>query len=491
MSMALFHFHATQIKRSAGQSAIASAAYRAGEKLHSEYYGEDSDYTKKGGVIHSEIILPSHAPPDYKDRETLWNAVEKIEQHPKAQLAYSFDIALQNEFSMDENIALARQFLLEQFVSRGMIVDFAVHQPDKEDGGISNPHFHVMCPIRPLDENGKWGNKQKREYLLDEQGERVRDEAGNYVFNAVPTTDWGSPDTLEHWRQAWADLCNAKFAEKELPCRIDNRSYERQGIEQLPTVHEGPAVRQMESRGVRTDKGNLNRWIKATNDMIRNIKKKIAGLLDWLKEIKEELDTPQSPGIGQLLGEYYGVRNAGAYSQKAQIGNLKKYSEEFAFLQDKGILTLDQLHAFVSEMSGTVHNTNEELRKKEKAMKELKTLIRNAEDYKRLKPIVSAIPPKGSFGKKREKYMAEHEDEITQYYAAKRYLGNVDLPERKLKVDEWQKEVDTLAEEYDTEREKLTPIYGDLKKLRSIQYKVDTYLHDKERQPQRKKEHEL
>ena len=64
-----------------------------------------------------------------------------------AQLAYSFDIALQNEFSLEENIALARQFLLENFVSRGMVVDFAVHQPDREDGGIPNPHFHVLCPI--------------------------------------------------------------------------------------------------------------------------------------------------------------------------------------------------------------------------------------------------------------------------------------------------------------------------------------------------------
>ena len=489
MSMALFHFHATQIKRSAGQSAIASAAYRAGEKLHSEYYGEDSDYTKKGGVIHSEIILPSHAPPEYADRQTLWNAVEKIEQHPKAQLAYSFDIALQNEFSMDENIALARQFLLQQFVSRGMIVDFAVHAPDKENSGISNPHFHVMCPIRPLDEHGRWGNKQRREYLQDEHGERIRDDAGNYVFNAVPTTDWGSPDTLEHWRQAWADLCNAKFAEKELPCRIDNRSYERQGIEQLPTVHEGPAVRQMEAKGIRTDKGNLNRWIKATNDMIRNIKKKIAGLFDWLKMIKEELDTPPSTGIGQILGEYYEIRNAGAYSQKAQIGNLKKYSEEFAFLQDKGILTLEQLHEFVSSMSGTVHNTNDALRKKEKEIKILKELIRNAEDYTQLHSIVKAIPPKGGFGKKREKYMAEHEDEISRFYAAKRKLDNADLPDKKLKTDEWQEKLDTLTDEYAEERDNLKPIYADLKKLRSIQYKLDTYLHDKERQPQRKKEH--
>ena len=138
---------------------MASAAYRAGEKLHSEYYGEISDYTRKGGVLRSEILLPSHAPPEYADRETLWNAVEKAERGKKAQLAYSFDIALQNEFSMQENIALARQFLLENFVSRGMVVDFAVHSPDKEDVGISNPHFHVMCPIRPLDEHGRWGQQ--------------------------------------------------------------------------------------------------------------------------------------------------------------------------------------------------------------------------------------------------------------------------------------------------------------------------------------------
>lgn len=84
---------------------MAAAAYRAGEKLHSEYYGEDSDYTRKGGVICSEILLPSHAPPEYADRETLWNAVEKAERGKKAQLAYSFDIALQNEFSMQENRA--------------------------------------------------------------------------------------------------------------------------------------------------------------------------------------------------------------------------------------------------------------------------------------------------------------------------------------------------------------------------------------------------
>ena len=235
MAIALFHFHVTQIKRSAGQSAVAAAAYRSGEKLHSEYYGEDSDYTRKGGVICSEILLPPQAPPSFSDRETLWNAVEKVERGKRAQLAYSFDIALQNEFSIQENIELARHFLLEQCVSRGMVADYAIHQPDKKDGGIQNPHFHVMCPIRPIEPDGKWGNKQRREYVLDEQGERIRDEAGNYVFNAVPTTDWGKPETLEFWREQWAQLCNTRFAEKGLDCRIDHRSYERQGIEQIPT----------------------------------------------------------------------------------------------------------------------------------------------------------------------------------------------------------------------------------------------------------------
>ena len=327
MNIALFHFHVTQIKRSAGQSAVAAAAYRAGEKLHSEYYGEDSDYTRKGGVICSEILLPSHAPSEYADRETLWNAVEKAERGKKAQLAYSFDIALQNEFSMQENIDLARQFLLDNFVSRGMVTDFAVHQPDKEDGGISNPHFHVMCPIRPIEPDGRWGKKQRREYVLDEHGERVLDEAGNYVFNAVSTTDWGKPETLETWRQSWAEMCNAKFAEKGLDCRIDHRSFARQGVEQIPTQHEGPTVRAMEAKGIRTDKGDLNRWIRKTNAMLREAKQKIAALIEWLKEVKAELAKPQPPMLNDLLALHCSIRNKGAYSNKAKNANLQRYAE--------------------------------------------------------------------------------------------------------------------------------------------------------------------
>ena len=114
--MALYHFHVGQVKRSAGQSAIESAAYRAGERLYSERYGEHSDYTRKGGVVYTEVLLPPHSPREYADRQTLWNAVEAAERGKNAQLAYSFDIALQNEFALEENIALARKFLLDNFV---------------------------------------------------------------------------------------------------------------------------------------------------------------------------------------------------------------------------------------------------------------------------------------------------------------------------------------------------------------------------------------
>lgn len=281
-------------------------------------------------------MLPPNASERFRDRGTLWNEVEKIEQHPKAQLAYSFDIALQNEFSMEENRQLARQFLLDEFVSRGMIVDYAIHEKDACEGGIQNPHFHVLCPIRPLNPDGNWGNKQRREYILDERGNRIPDGKGDYEFKAVPTTDWGSPERLEAWRQAWADLCNSKFEEKGLPERIDHRSYARQGFEQIPTVHEGPAVRQMEARGIATDKGNLNRLIRATNQRLREIARRIKDLLQGIAEIKEKLNAPQSPVLADLLTKRLEQRNAGAWSNKAKIGNLKDFSELVLILQERG-----------------------------------------------------------------------------------------------------------------------------------------------------------
>ena len=480
MTIALYHFHVTQIKRSAGQSAVAAAAYRSGEKLHSEYYGEDSDYTRKGGVICSEILLPSHAPPEYANRETLWNAVEKVEKNAKAQLAYSFDIALQNEFPMRENIELARQFLLQNFVSRGMIVDFAIHSPDKEDDGIQNPHFHVMCPIRPILPNGTWGNKQRREYVLDEDGNRIRDEAGNFVFNAVPTTDWGSPETLEAWRQAWAELCNAKFAEKGLDCRIDHRSYERQGVEQIPTQHEGPTVRAMEAKGICTDKGDLNRWIRKTNAMLREAKQKIAALIDWLKEVKAELSKPQPPTLVELLSANYDNRNKGAYSSKARIANLKKLSEAVSYLEAKGLYTADDLDTALHTMQSKIDTLKKTASGKQTRIKELDELLRMADHYKAGKPVADKLKTI-RFEKSRQKYKSEHDDTLRLFYMAERKLKG-QVVDGKLPAAAWRAEKARLETEYRDLQQALTPMYADTKKLWAIHYSIYEVQHEQERQ---------
>ena len=218
-------------------------------------------------------------------------------------------------------------------MSRGMVVDFAVHQPDREDGGIPNPIFMCFAPSVPSSRtaNGAISNTEFTSWTRTATVSGT--QIGNFVFNAVPTTDWGSPETLEYWRQTWAELCNAKFAEKGLDVRIDHRSYERQGVELLPTVHEGATVRAMEKKGIRTEKGEFNRWIKATNAVIRDIKKKIALLFDWIAEAKVELAKPQAPDLVSLLNAYYTQRRAGAYSQKGKISNLKEMNETFNYLR--------------------------------------------------------------------------------------------------------------------------------------------------------------
>lgn len=451
--MALYHFHVGQVKRSAGQSVVESAAYRAGERLYSERYGEYSDYTRKGGVVYTEILLPPNAPREYADRQTLWNAVEAAERGKNAQLAYSFDIALQNEFTLEENIALARKFLLDNFVSRGMIADFAVHQPDKA-GGIENPHFHVLCPIRPLNPDGSWGAKQRRVYRE------------NGKFDAVPTTDWGRPETLEEWREAWAALCNAKFKEKELECRIDHRSYEKQGVDQAPTIHEGVAVRQMEAKGIATDKGERNRWIRSANAMLSTLREKIKALTIWLTELRAE---SQSPTLAALLTDYYDARNAGAWSNKAKISNLKRFAAAAAYLQENSLHTSDDLQTRLDSLNTRLRSVKSNLDAKHSRMKELRDLLRYADQYERSKPVhdqLNAIKWKS----KREQFKAEHESELKRFYLARRKLTD------GIHTAKWQRELDALEQECEAEYAKYKPLRDEMKTLLDVKHCVDRAL---------------
>ena len=327
--MALYHFHVARVLRSRGQSSVEAAAYRAGARLEDYYYGKIADYTAKGGVICAEILAPDYVPESFHNREFLWNAVEEVEKHPKAQLAYSFDIALQNEFTIEENIAIARQFVMENLVAKGMIVDMAVHDPDKGEG-IPNPHIHVMCPVRPMREDGTWGEKQKREYLFDADGNPILDEIGKQKFNAVPTTDWNRPEVLEQWRKAWADLVNEEFRKRGIKEQIDHRSYAEQGIDLIPQVHEGPHVRNMEAKGIATEKGNLNRWIKEINKGILTLSKQVKDILSNIAElmrlIAEKEAEAKKPDLADYINSYFAKRNeTGGYLDRPYSGMVGSY----------------------------------------------------------------------------------------------------------------------------------------------------------------------
>lgn len=208
----------------------------------------------------------------------MWNAVEFAEANGRAQLAYSFDFALPNELSDEENLALVRKFVSENFTSKGMISDMAIHKPGKSPGDVPNPHVHVLVPMRPLKENGTWGTKQRREYVLDENGERIKGADGKDLFNAVKTTDWGAPETLGQWRANWAKAVNDALEKKGIMERVDHRSNAERDLEELPTIHEGPAVRAMEKRGIRTEKGEWNRYIESNNQNMKKLLSYIAGI---------------------------------------------------------------------------------------------------------------------------------------------------------------------------------------------------------------------
>lgn len=484
--MSLYHFHVDQKSRGKGQSVVASAAYISGEKLHDNYYGEDPDYRKKGGVLYSEIFLPENVPKKFSDRETLWNEVEKNEKHPKAQLAYSFDIALQNELSDEENISLAKQFVEENFVSKGMIVDMAVHKPDKGKGGIPNPHFHVLSPIRPITSDGKWGAKQRREYVLDDDGNRIKNENGDYIFNAVATTDWGTPDTLLLWRKNWAELVNETFAAKGIDERIDYRSYLEQGISTLPTIHEGPIVRAMEAKGIETEKGNYNRMIVATSRLIEKLYSKLKQFVENMSELRAQMneikeqrkaDASEHDLFVSLVTSYFNVRSERAYSNKARVSNLQRYVDTVAFLKDNSITTFDELVSNVSKMYSDVSSIRSQIKNIENEKSSIEDTLHYLRQYKENSACFEKS--KSISGKKEaDKYKEAHHGELTLFYVARRKLWekypDKIIPERELhnRLDELTANHDSLYKQYNNLKEKASMAYTVKKSIESEYKKI-------------------
>ena len=316
--MAIYHMEAKVVSRGSGRSAVAASAYMSCSRMYNDYDGIQHDYTRKHGLIYQEVMLPPMAPPEWKDREQLWNAVEAAEKTKDSRLAREFVVALPIELDTDSNISLLRDFIQKNFVALGMCADFAIHDTDGH-----NPHAHILLTVRPLNENGTWQYKAEKEYLCIKDGKekgftaaefkkaqkegwekQYRYQAGKKKIYLTPSAAlekgyervdkhpkstrygrqnpiserWNSEEQICLWREKWAEAVNKMLSQNQIHASIDHRSFADQGITEQPTIHEGYIAQNMEKKGMISDRCEINRQIRADNKMLRELKAQVAKL---------------------------------------------------------------------------------------------------------------------------------------------------------------------------------------------------------------------
>jgi len=507
MPIAIYHLSIKVISRGKGKSAVAAAAYRAGEQIYCEHDGRLNDYTRKGGIEHTEILLPANAPPGYADRAVLWNAVEKIEKAKNSQLAREIELALPVELTKEENISLVREYVKHNFVDKGMCADICIH--DKNDG---NPHAHIMLTMRPFEQSGEWGAKSKKEYILDDNGKRIALASGEYKSRKIPAVDWNEQTKAEDWRGAWAECCNDYLERGNHTDRIDHRSYERQGIEQIPTVHLGVAASQMERRGIRTERGDINREIEVSNQKLRQLKARLAKLQSWLFE---EMQNTEPPTLADVISNTLTRREqTGERSRYGSINSLKAAAGIFNFLQANGIVDMAGLNEKVSAMQDKQFAIRDELVKVERRAATLDEHLKHSANYKtyrgykaqydKLYAEHTAIRKARGFLSERKaqkaldkanEYYENHRMEITLCQAAERYLkdvlqGHFD-PAKLPPITKWKAEREKLT----ADRNRLNRQYQELKTdtatVEKIKRNVDDIMREDTRIPQRKRTYDM
>lgn len=247
------------VKRSAGRSATAAAAYRHGERIVDERTGQINDYTRKQNVDASFILAPASSPSWTKDRSQLWNKAELAEKRKDARVAREVQVALPRELSKSVQEQLVRDFAGSNFVRQGMVADVAIHRTKASDGQ-EQPHAHIMLTLRPLD---------------------------GPEFSAKKDRSWNDKKNVENWRASWAELVNRAYEVSQVQANIDHRSYKKQGIKKIPQTHMGSKAWAMEKRGIKTILGDRNRWIAEINKLYEQAKKK---LLETAKAARSQLE---------------------------------------------------------------------------------------------------------------------------------------------------------------------------------------------------------
>lgn len=266
--MAIYYMTMSVMSGNKGQSAVAHSAYQSGDKLHDDADGLVKNYSRKERIVATGIAVPDHAPAWAQERERLWNEVEKVEG-ARGRYARNWVFAIPNELTPEQQQKLVADFIKKEFVDRGMVADWAIHQADK-DNDADNAHVHIMTTVRPFEKDGTWGQKSHSIMERDANGKLIftkRDSKGRkqYKKRKVCTTDWNDKSTLLAIRHGWAVVCNRELAAAGYDERIDERSYAERGLDILPQVHLGHAAAGMERRGERSRLGDINRAVAELN----------------------------------------------------------------------------------------------------------------------------------------------------------------------------------------------------------------------------------
>ena len=494
------HLNIRIVQRSKGSSAVAGAAYQAGEKLFSEYDQKSKDHRRKQPeVVYTEILLPANAPPEYADRATLWNSAEEAEKQWNAQLARRFVLALPREVPLEKCPQMLKEYCEEQFVSKGMCCDFAIHDPDPPG---HNPHCHIMLTMRAIDENGKWMPKSRKVYDLDGNGERIKLPSGRWKSHKEDTVDWNEQYHAEEWRHGWELVQNKYLELAGSPERVDMRSYERQGLDVLPTVHMGAAVSALERKGIETNIGNLNWDIKAANRMMNAIRRTIRNLRNWIadivsatKEAYAEMEAEKksvSPNLVSLLHDYLNLRKAersdwSKYGQqKGTVDDLKAVSKAMNYLKEHGLFTLEDLDTALQGVNEKSKGINAAMKKASARMKVI-TGIQNAVADCRTHKAVHDKYLKIGWKARQAAFAESHKDELDRYNKAFRYLKKqgVDL-NVNLKV--LQTEYDLLQTTYAELAGQLAAVKEELQPMKDIRYWVGKVLTPEQSEVEKKPE---
>lgn len=239
-----YHLSVSVISRSTGRSAVACAAYRAGDVLADHRYGKVHDYGRRGGIAESGIASPSTAPTWVANREELWNAVEAAERRKDSQLSREFVVGFPAQLDANDRRDLLQSFVTQQFTSRGLVADWAIHAPNRK-GDDRNWHAHIMTTMRSVSETG---------------------------FSELKDRSLNKPEQLRVWREAWANAVNGKLKAMGVRdssgafIRVDHRSYADRGLPLEPTQHLGVHATAMERRGLTTERGEMNREVRRRNN---------------------------------------------------------------------------------------------------------------------------------------------------------------------------------------------------------------------------------